>query len=92
MFLKKKGEGKTFKIDKRVITLALATGICLGLYKFTSTYSMTVIDGTFFYPARAGGSIVFSALSGVLIFKDKLNAKQKLSVIIGIVAIILINF
>ncbi len=92
IFLKKKGEGKTFKIDKRVITLALATGICLGLYKFTSTYSMTVIDGTFFYPARAGGSIVFSALSGVLIFKDKLNAKQKLSVIIGIVAIILINF
>ena len=92
LLLKKKGVDKTFKIDKRLILLTMATGICLGLYKFVSTYSLTVIDGTFFYPARAGGSTIFSALTGVLFFKDKLNTKQKLSVIIGSVAIIFIKF
>lgn len=92
MLLKKKGVDKTFKIDKRVILLTMATGICLGLYKFVSTYSLTVVEGTFFYPARAGIGTIFSAISGVLIFKDKLNAKQKLSVIIGIIAIIFIKF
>ncbi|MBQ8510675.1 MAG: hypothetical protein IJ493_12280 [Clostridia bacterium] len=71
VLLKRQGKGKTFQINKRVILLAMASGICLGLYKFVSTYSMSVVDGTFF-PARAGGIILFSTLSGVLIFKDKL--------------------
>lgn len=90
--LSRSGNGKTFKINKHIIFLAMASGICLGLYKFVSTYSLTVVDGTFFFPARAGGIIVFSTLAGVLIFKDKLSLKQKLSVAVGTVAVVLINF
>lgn len=91
-FLKQKGEGKTFIINKRITFLALTSGICLGLYKFVSTYSLSVVDGTFFFPARSGAIIVFSTLSGVLIFKDKLSINQKISVFLGSIAVVLMNF
>ena len=90
--LKRKGDGKTFRMNRRVIILALASGVCLGLYKFVSTYSLSVVDGTFFFPARAGTSIVFSTLSGVFLFKDKLSPKQKLSVALGCISIVLMNY
>ena len=92
LLLKKKGVNKTFKIDKRAILLTMATGLCLGLHHFVSNYSLTIGEGTFFFPARAGVSTIFATISGVLFFKDKLNTKQKLSIVIGSIAIIFIKF
>ena len=53
---------------------------------------MSVVDGTFFFPARTGTIIVLSTLSGVLVFKDKLSPMQVVSVVLGGIAVVLMNF
>ncbi len=89
---KRTGETKSFKTDKRPILFALAVGVSLALYQFLYTYAVSVLDGTFFFPVHTGGNIVLSTLSGVLVFRDKLKAKQILGIFIGIIAVVLMNF
>jgi len=92
LFLKQKGEGKTFPIDRKTILTTLATGTILSVYQALYTHSVSVIDGTFFYPATTGGIVVFSTLSGVVLFRDKLNCKQIISIVLGIAAVVLMSF
>lgn len=92
VFINKTGTHKTFKTDKTVIVYVLFIGIVLAIFQAINTYAISTIDGTFLFPAYSGGSTVFSAISGRLIFKDKLTPKQKVSLLIGIIAVIIMNF
>lgn len=81
--------------EKRPIKLYVCicmVGIVLSVFQWLYNYSLTVIDGTFFFPTYSGVSIILSTVSGVLLFKDKLNKKQVIGIIIGIVAIVLMSF
>ncbi len=92
LVLKAKGENKTFRIGKGVVLYSMLIGFILAAYVVLNVYALSVVEGTFLFPAYAGGAIIFSTLSGVILFKDKLNLKQILSVVVGIVAAILMNF
>ena len=46
----------------------------------------------FHYPAHSGGAILLSALAGVLIFHDKLSRRQIAVCVLGLLAIVLMNF
>ena len=89
---KKREEGKATKFNPKIfIYIALVGGI-LALFQWLNNYALTIIDGTFFFPVYSGGSIILSSLVGVMIFKDKLTKKQLFGIILGVVAIVLMNF
>ena len=90
--LKSKGERKTFKIGKTAIIFSMLTGVCLALYVMLNIYALSVVEGTFLFPTYSGGFIILSSVAGVILFKDKLNIKQILGLVIGVIAIVLMNF
>lgn len=90
--LKARGEEKTFKIGKKAILYALLIGVILATYVVINVYALSIMEATFLFPTYSGGNIILSALTGVILFKDKLNLRQILSIVIGIVAVVLVNF
>ena len=86
-----RGEKITFALDYRPFLFAFLTGGILGFFQFLNTYAVSVIDGTLLFPAYSGGGIIMATLSGVLLFRDKLSGKQKISLLVGFVAILLMT-
>jgi len=91
----------TYRIKKEKITVAknkscylfaVSAGGVLALFQWLNTYAISTMDGTFLYPVYAGGSIVMSSLVGRFLFGDALTKKQTVSIFIGILAIVLMNF
>ncbi len=74
---------------KYILVLILCV---LAIYAAINVYTLSIVEGTFFFPTYAGGTIILSALSGIFFFKDKLNGKQIFGVILGIIAVVLMNF
>ena len=70
----------------------LAAGVVLAVFIAFNTYAHSIVEGTFFFPTYSGGTIIVSTLTGIIFFKDKFTTKQVLSLIIGVVAIVLMNF
>ena len=70
---------------------AVSIGIILALFQWLNTYAISIMDGSFLFPVYSGGSIILSTLIGILLFKDKLTGKQKISITIGIIAVIIMN-
>lgn len=91
MILNKK-EKRGFKIGIGMIKYAVGTGVLLGLYQMVYTYALAQAEGTFIFPAQTGSIIIFSTLSGVLIFKDKFTKKQLIGVLIGMIALVFMNY
>ena len=75
-----------------IFAYAAVTGVILAVFQRFNTYAVTTVNGTFLFPAYSGGYIVFSTISGLLIFKDRLNARQTIGIAIGVAALILMNF
>lgn len=70
---------------------AAAVGIILSVFQWLNTYAITVMDGSFLFPVYSGGSIILSTLVGILFFKDKLTKNQKISITLGIIAVVIMN-
>lgn len=77
---------------KKVIPAALGAGVSLGLFLAINTYAGRVSDGSFHYPAHSGSAMLLSALVGFLVFREKPTKRQIIAYILGIVAIVLMNF
>ena len=73
-----------------------AGGIGLGVINFFSTYSvyhaMRCFDNVVLFPIYNIGVVSLTALTGWLLFKEKLNWKNYLGLAIAIIAVILITF
>ena len=70
---------------------AIAVGVILALFQWLNTYAISIMDGSFLFPVYSGGSIILSTLVGILFFKDKLTAMQKISITLGIAAVVIMN-
>lgn len=90
-FMRKK-EKRTFKVGFDMIKYGAGVGITLGIYQAFYTFGLANIDGTFLFPAQTGGLIIFSTLSGVLLFKDKLTKKQLVGVALGLISLVLMSY
>lgn len=66
-------------------------GIVLCIYQQIYMYATGVIDGIFMFPAYSGMQSLMMSFIGVLFFKDRLSARQKASVLCGIVSVVLMN-
>ncbi|MBQ9358372.1 MAG: EamA family transporter [Abditibacteriota bacterium] len=51
----------------------------------------TRMDGSVFFPIYSGGPLILIALAGRLIFKEEMNTKKVSGILLGIVAIALLN-
>ena len=79
-----------FKIG-RTYVFAVAVGIILAVFQWLNTYAISIMDGSFLFPVYSGGSIILSTLVGILFFKDKLTKRQKISITLGIIAVVIMN-
>ena len=86
----KESKNAPFKITRSYI-FAVAVGIILAVFQWLNTYAISIMDGSFLFPIYSGGSIILSTLVGILFFKDKLTNRQKGSIILGIIAVIIMN-
>lgn len=89
--LKLRGNGITFKLKPSVFGIALCVGIILGVFQALNAYAVSTIDGTLYFPTYNGGALVLSGIAGVLLLKDKFKLNQLISLLVGIVAIVLMN-
>lgn len=83
-------ENIKFEISKTQI-FAVAVGVILAVFQWLNTYAISIMDGSFLFPLYSGGSIILSTLVGIIFFKDKLTTRQKGSIILGIIAVIIMN-
>jgi len=90
--LLRRKENTSRKSPRIIFAYAAATGIILAVFQLFNTYAISTVNGTFLFPAYSGGCIILSTVSGFLIFKERLNARQTIGVAIGVVALILMNF
>lgn len=89
--LKLKKKRKAFKPSRSTVIYGMSAGIVLGIFQLVNTRAISTIDAGLLFPVYNGGTLIMSALTGVLLFKDTLKPKQILSVIVGIFGIVLIN-
>lgn len=88
----RKGKGISIKRSPQIFLVAAITGVILALFQLVNAFAVKTVDGTFLFPAYTGGFIVFSVFTSVFIFKEKLNLKQIIGLIIGLLALVLMNF
>jgi len=91
LILHASGHKKTFRTRPNVFGYACATGLILGTFQFFYSKGAQAIDGSVFFPTYSGAAIILSALTGVVLFKDKLSVKQIISTVCGTAALILMN-
>lgn len=89
--LKSKGFSISFKLKPIVFIIGSAVGIILSVFQVVNTRAISTIDSTLLFPAYNGGTLILSSITGVLFLKDKLKRNQAISIVIGIIAIVIMN-
>ena len=83
---------KHTKKEKRLfIILALVSGLLSCLYNRLNIYLSGALDGVIFFPSFNGGVVVLSTVVSMIIFKEKLSAKQLIGLLLGISGICIIG-
>ena len=83
---------KYTKKEKRLfIILALVSGLLSCLYNRLNIYLSGALDGVIFFPSFNGGVVVLSTVVSMIIFKEKLSAKQLIGLLLGISGICIIG-
>ncbi len=79
----------TPKIYKSGIAFILLSGIASCTYMRMNLYLSTVIPSVVFFPLSNGSVVILSTISGMLLFKERLNKAQILGMIIGLAALVI---
>lgn len=83
---------------KKFQARSLVGGLCLGVINYGTMYFLIKaletksFESSFVFPVNNMGIVIFSALCGYIIFKEKISKINMLGVLISIVAISLIAF
>lgn len=83
------------KARRTVITLAIIltlAGITIALNNIINLYLVGVMDSAVFFPVINGGHLILSTLAGVILFKERLTAKQWVGILCGIAATFFLCF
>lgn len=96
IFSKKNDLGNLFerkengKINWSLIILMLIIGVCTAVMHRMNTYLASVIDSAVFFPIVNGGNALLVIVASMVVFKEKLDVRQFIGVIVGLVAILLL--
>ena len=91
VILSANGKKSSYKLGKNVVLTAVFIGVILGIFNLIYSYSLAVIDATVYLPIFNGGQTVLVTLCTALFMKEKLTKRQKISIILGVIAIVLMS-
>ena len=77
--------------NKKEIFPLLVLGFVIGLVNKTNTYLAGVLPSIIFFPVMHGGTIFLTSILSMLLFKENLSIKQKIALLVGVVAILCIG-
>ena len=86
-----RGARVSYAVGRSFFGYVLAIGLLLGGFQAINTFAVSRIAGTLFFPAYYGTSIIIAMLAGVLVCKDKLKPRQLVAILVGVVAVVLVN-
>ncbi len=78
------------KINFSLIALMVVIGVCTAVMHRMNTYLASVIDSAVFFPIVNGGNALLVIVASIVVFKEKLNARQLIGVVVGLVAILML--
>lgn len=87
----KKNEELKSMMKKNVIWLVLAAGLTTSLGNYLVVFLSSKIDAVVLFPVYNGGQVVLMNIVSVVLFKEKLNKRSILSIILGLLAICFIS-
>ncbi len=84
-------EPSTFVMDKKPIFMAAVSGVFLGLIHIINLYLSGVLPKIVFFPIANGGLIFATLIAAVIFFKEKLSKKQWVALVLGIIALSILD-
>ena len=88
---KKENLRTPFATVKPILPYVLVMAACLFLNAYFKTAAAKILDAVLLYPLNQGCAVVLSLGMSVVIFREKINAKGILGILLSIAAMILIN-
>ena len=82
---------KPIEVIKPIILYVCVMAICLFLNSYFKTIAATYLNAAQIYPINYGGSLILSLLMARIIFKEKVNLKCIIGVLLAFIALLLIN-
>ncbi len=83
------------KSNKKVMKRDLLIGFLVGIPNLFSSYFLIMaldsISTSIAFPVYSAGSIIFISIGEVVLFKERLSKKNKIAIVLVIIALILIN-
>ena len=74
----------------------ILAGVCVGIPNICSSYfqlrALQVLPASVFFPAFCVGGILLVTLVGAAVFKERLNRRQKIAMILTMLSLVLINY
>ncbi|MBE7045409.1 MAG: hypothetical protein E7397_07745 [Ruminococcaceae bacterium] len=71
--------------------LAILTGVVIGAVNHINLYLSGKMPGVIFFPIVNGGVIILSGLVAMLVFRERLDKKQQIGLVVGIIATCLLG-
>lgn len=82
-----KKEQKTFPLKGKALVLALLSGVFMGIVNIVNLYLAGVMPKAIFFPIANGGLTVVTLIGSAIFFKEILNKKQWIGIMICIAAL-----
>ena len=79
------------KVYKKSLIYMLLRGIAGCIYIRMNVSLSGQIPSVIFFPVSNGANVILSTLCGQFLFKEKLSTQQKIGIIIGLIAIVMIG-
>ncbi|MBE6565334.1 MAG: hypothetical protein E7655_08695 [Ruminococcaceae bacterium] len=83
---------KDMPLQRRDLAVASCVGLFFGCCNFLNTTLAGLLDSSSLYPMLNIGIILLSMLCGVAFFKEKINKRESIVLVLGIASILLLNF
>lgn len=80
-----------YSIKSKSSFLVIGVGLLIGIVYMLNLYLVGVLPAIVMFPAGNGGVTLLSALSAIVFFKEKTDAKQIIGIITGIISICLLG-
>lgn len=90
----KKGENKPrppHKVIKPIWIYVAVMAVCLFANSYFKTVAAQHLDAIKLYPLNQGGAVILSLLMSSILFKEKINAKCIIGIVLSFVALLMIN-
>lgn len=85
----------TVKLKSKIVASDVWIGFAVGIPNLFSSYflilALDTLKTSIVFPLYSAGSIVLINIGGLLLYKEKISGKNKLAIVLTIIALILIN-